>query len=111
MLLLALLTACAPESGEACTDMAAASVSLTVTDPDGAAISDLVATFTVDGGDEQDCDINGTSVVCGYEQAGDIAVHLEASTYLEVDQTYTVEAGECHVEGKTDTIVMQHPFA
>lgn len=98
--LLLILTGC-PETQQACTDLAAASVTAYVVDAEGNAIADATATFTVDGGAVQDCEsfTDGT-YICGWEQAGLIAVTIEAEGFTGATQEVTVgmDAEACHVE-------------
>lgn len=90
-----------PETQQACTDLAAASVTAYVVDAEGNPIPEATATFTVDGGAVQDCEsfTDGT-YICGWEQAGTIAVTIEAEGFVAATQEVTVgmDAEECHVE-------------
>jgi len=82
-----------------CTDDALlASISLTVVDNAGSPIPDPVATFSVDGGEEQDCeDFGDGSLQCGLEEAGEFAVSIRADGYSDDVFTQSVETDACHV--------------
>lgn len=87
--------------GQDCTTEARASVTVQVTDGDGAAIDDATVTFAVDGGDELPCDaMSGGQYVCGWEAAGDFVVRVEAQGYEPWEGEATVEADACHVIGE-----------
>ncbi|HRI72624.1 MAG TPA: hypothetical protein PK156_50655 [Polyangium sp.] len=94
--------------GTACTDLAAASVSVAVVDSAGAAVADAMLTFSVDGGAPQACDnmMNG-SYVCGYEQAGMITISATKGADTAT-QTVTVskDGQGCHVVGQSITMTL-----
>ncbi len=81
-----------------CTDLAAASVSVTLTNRDGEKVDDGTVTFTVDGGVTQDCEsFTGGEYICGWEQSGHIVVTAIADGYGDVTGEVDVAADECHV--------------
>ena len=99
-----------PNNGNACTDIAFASVSLSVVDDGGVAVADAEATFTVDGGETQICEnLGGGSYACGWEQAGNIVVTVAKEGYESA--TETVEVGMtddgCHVEGQVLELTLE----
>ncbi len=92
------------DSGTACTEMAAASVTLTVTDEAGAAFEGASAAWSLDGEDQGACDdLGGGLFNCGYEANGEITVTVTAEGYETVEQSVVVESDGCHVIG--------HPLA
>lgn len=104
---LALLTACPPEE-VACTDIAMSSVTLTVTDAAGNAIPGATATFSVDGAAAEPCEamMQGT-IVCGYERAGHFDIVISAEGFVDGAVSADVTADECHVQGVTETVVLE----
>lgn len=89
--------------GVDCTTEARSSVSITLLDEagqnhveatGGAGIS---ATYTVDGGESQTCEAVFDAVVCGWEQAGDFVIVVDAEGYVPEQREVTVEEDECHV--------------
>jgi hypothetical protein len=103
---LAALVAC-EDTTVGCDDMAVSSVSLTVEDADGNAITGANATYTVDGGVPSACEEFGDgNYACGYEQAGEITVTASAAGYAEASATVTVEADECHVITEQVTLTL-----
>jgi len=94
--------------GQACTDLAAASVTLVVIDETGAAITDADASYSVDGADSQPCEtFDSTSYVCGWEASGSIEVTVTKAGYQDAVETVEVGADECHVIGETLEITLQ----
>jgi hypothetical protein len=88
-----------PDALDACTTEARASVQIEVFDTDGAPIDEATATYTVDGGDPQDCFVAlPGEVVCGFELTGAFSVTVAAPGYASATVEATVEPGECHVE-------------
>lgn len=107
--LLLILVGC-PETQQACTDLAAASVTAYVEDTAGNAIADATATFTVDGGAAQACEtFTDGAYVCGWEQAGVIAVTIEKDGFVAATQEVSVgmDADQCHVEQETLNFVLE----
>lgn len=107
---LLLLGGCWRVDGQIDCDLSAhSSVVLTVTDLDGGEpMSEVFATFTVDGGRSRDCESMGDgSFVCGWEVAGDLVVMAEAEYYLPADATVTVEADDCHVITEQVTLELE----
>jgi len=81
-----------------CTDLEAASVSVTLTNRDGEKVSDGTVTFTVDGAATQDCEsYTDGEYICGWEQSGHIVVTAIADGYGDVTGEVDVAADECHV--------------
>ena len=100
-----LLTAC--DEPIACDAMARASITLDVVDESGTAIEDATATFTLDGGDIQDCDDMGSgSFVCAWEQTGDFEITVDAWGYDPTIIQQTITADECHVQGEAIEAVL-----
>ncbi len=101
-LALILTAACgdgAPDALTACSTEARASVQVAVFDPDGAPIDEAVGTYTVDGGDPQDCLVAlPGEVVCGFEVTGAFAVTVTAPGFAAQTVEAEVGEGECHVE-------------
>ncbi len=108
-----LLLACEiddPDNGNPCTDIAMASVSLSVADLDGAAVTDATVTYTVDGGEAKDCESwDDGQYVCGWEEPGTIVVSVAKEGFVTV--TETVEVGmtddQCHVEGEVLDVTLE----
>ncbi len=108
-----LLVACEiddPNNGNACTDIAMASVSLSVADLDGLPVTDATVTYTVDGGASMDCESwDDGQYVCGWEKPGTIVVTVEKEGFVTV--TETLEVGmtedECHVEGEVLAVTLE----
>lgn len=89
------------DGGTDCTAIAVSSITLTLVDPEGVEITDATVTFTVDNGELQDCESwDDGSYVCGWEQAGDFDVFIEAPGYAPDNFERLVEADECHVMTK-----------
>jgi hypothetical protein len=85
--------------GQACNEMAVASVSVTLTDTAGDAIEAGTVTYTVDGGASTACEVtSSTTFVCGYEKTGHFVVIAEGPDNLEQSQVVDVEldADGCH---------------
>lgn len=99
-LLLALLSACGPDE-VACTTEARASITLTVTAPDGSAIPDATGRWITSDGGSGDCEAIGDSFACGWEVAGDFTLTIQAPGYQDAERTVTVTADACHVTGQT----------
>ena len=109
LLALLLLPACDAPGGTACTDLAAASVGVTVTTSDGGSLDGLTVTYSVAGGDPIACENIGQPAgdwVCGYEQAGDVTVTASLPGYADQTQTVTVGEDECHVIEEHVALVM-----
>lgn len=87
-----------PEPTIDCTAEARSSISLTLVDPDGAAIDDATVSYTVDGGDSEACEAftNG-SYACAYEVAGAFDVTIDAAGFEPDSFTVDVLEDECHV--------------
>jgi hypothetical protein len=88
---------------QACTDLAASSVTVNVTDAaDGADLADAVVTYTVDGGDAVDCESLSVGFVCGFEVVGEITVTVSLDGYAPQTETFDIalDADECHVVGE-----------
>jgi hypothetical protein len=100
-LLLALLSACGPDDEVVCTTEARASVTLTVTAPDGSVIPDATGRWITSDGGSGDCEAIGDSFACGWEVAGDFTLTIQAPGYQDAERTVTVTADECHVSGQT----------
>lgn len=81
-----------------CDLMAIASVSLTVVDESGAPVPGAVATWSVDGGEFQDCDaMSDSGFACGWEVAGEFTLRVDAPGYEAWEGSAVVEADQCHV--------------
>ena len=91
-----------------CTEEARSSVSLTVTDPSGVALSDATAAYTVDGRQSAPCESWGDgSLVCGWEVEGAFVITVSAEGYVDEVIEATVNANRCHVLGEVVTVVLQ----
>jgi hypothetical protein len=108
MTLLLLLAGCDPVgSPTACTEMAAASVSLEVVDETGAAIDAATATYSVDGGSSQPCDeLSANALVCGWEQEGHLVVTVSADGFDDAVEEFDIASDGCHVEGASATVTL-----
>ncbi|MFZ5482227.1 MAG: hypothetical protein ACOZNI_36035 [Myxococcota bacterium] len=124
-MLLALVLLGCPEpktddSGTACAEYAASSVTVNVTDLAGDPLRPDAVTYTVDGGppsEAQPVNEEGTQWVAGYEIAGEITVTatLNRDTEdgccqydAEASETVTIGMTEdgCHVEGQTIALAL-----
>ena len=96
------------DAGAICDDLAAVSVTATVTDEAGAFVDDAAVAFTVDGGAEQACTfVSGGEYSCGFEVAGAIVVTARKDGFVDAQSgAVDVEAGECHVSGKTVALTL-----
>ncbi|GDX78243.1 hypothetical protein LBMAG42_00540 [Deltaproteobacteria bacterium] len=93
-----LLTLFACETETACTELAAASLTLTLTGAGGAALVDPVVTYTVDGVDRGECtSFQEGSYTCGYEERGHFVVTASATGFETGTVEADVAADECHV--------------
>lgn len=104
----ALVAGCGGEDdGIACTTLAAASVTVTVVDSSGAAISDAVVQYSVDGGPQTDCEQPGPdgTYVCGYEIDGIFTITATRG-FMTGTGTATVTKDECHVIGQMVKITL-----
>lgn len=98
------------DSGPICTDIAIASVSLSVVDESGAAVADAEATFTVDGGSKQICENTGNGgYACGWEVAGTFEVTVAKEGLESVTEAVVVGMTEdgCHVDGQVLDITLE----
>lgn len=96
--------------GTACTELAAASLTLEVVGGQGQKLLDATATFTVDGGESSACESWGDgSFVCGIEQAGHIEATIEAEGFVTGSTLVDVEMDEagCHVVGQAVTVQLE----
>jgi len=103
---IAALAACdAP--GTNCTLEAVTSVNVEVKDVGGAAIDDAEVVYTVDDGDEEDCDNRGEGrYACGVEVAGDFVVTAIKAGFADAERGVTVEDGGCHVAGENVELIL-----
>lgn len=85
--------------GKACDTSAASSVAVSVSATDGGDVSSAVVTYSVDGSAFRPCDSfpGDGEFACGWEEAGPLAVRVEAIGYVTHEETVFVEQGECHV--------------
>ena len=106
----ALLPAC---DGQACTEIAAASVTLEVVDAQtDEPITDADIAFTVDGGEPRaPADAFDGTYGLAYEEEGTFEVTIAAPGYEPAQRTYDIEldAEGCHVDGVTDTVELNPP--
>lgn len=102
-----ILTGC-PQSID-CTNEARSSVSVTVEDADGEPIANATLTYSVDGGESQDCEglLNGNTV-CGWEASGEFVITATAVGFETETATVIVESDECHVISEAVTLTMTH---
>lgn len=100
------------KDGTACTEMAAASVMLTVTDANDAEIPGASAEWTGPDGAAGTCDSLGNGTFnCGYEVSGEISVTVSAEGYDDVTKSVVVDHDECHVIGESLTVVLEESEA
>jgi len=116
-----LLAACPVDPGIECSTLAAASVTISVTDPDGSPLAPTSVTWSVDGGAptaaecmNEDC----TEFVAGWEVEGEITVSAELSGEVSGDPccfydstdselvTIELDGDGCHVVGQSITLVL-----
>ena len=90
-----------------CTAEARSSISLTIVDDAGMQITDAIASYSVDGGAVRDCEgFGGGALVCGWEEAGEFTVTVDALGYGAKTFTQMVEADECHVVTEVVELVL-----
>ncbi len=108
MLSLLLLAACNTDTEPAaCTDLFAYSVTVDVSSESGGALTNVVGTYTVDGGAVADCQaIVDGQLWCGGEEKGHFEITIEADGHVAQTQEVDVEADECHVIGESLTFVL-----
>jgi len=98
-------------SANACTEMAAASVSLTlVYAANGEAVSGASVTYTVDGGDSKPCDnLLEEQWVCGWEEPGLIEVTVAQDGYQTLTESVEVVMTDdgCHVVGQVLDLALE----
>jgi hypothetical protein len=97
-LVLSALVAC-HDGVVACTDLAAASVGVTVLDQDGGKIEGATVTFDAGNG-PQDCEsFEAGEYICGFEVQGDITIHVSAVGFEDAEQVVHVDEDDdgCHV--------------
>jgi len=77
--------------------MAVSSLTINVSDNDGAPFEDASVRYSVDGGTVRDCEGNSGTWICGWEESGDFEVEVSSTGFETQIVTAEVEAGECHV--------------
>lgn len=115
--MLLFLLACLPvgsddkgDSGVACTEMAMASVTLTVENTDSDPIEGVSVTWAVDGGAPEDCESSdGKTFVCGYERVGEFELVITAPGYVTqtLTRTLALDASGCHVAGLVESVALE----
>lgn len=107
-LFLAGLVACDGGDGtETCTDEEVPGVVLTVTDEAGAAVADVEATWSEDGGPAQACEATSdTTWACGYRATGSVAWTVDAFGYDPASGTEQVLQGDCAPETVARNVVL-----
>lgn len=94
----------------ACTELAAFSVNVTLTDDStDTPIDDATVTFSVDGGAAQDCEnLGGGSYACGVEVEGDFVINASHPDYVAGEGSATVVKDEdgCHVVGESVALAL-----
>jgi hypothetical protein len=102
--------ACVPTDDQACTDIAIASATVTVTDDAGAPIADATVEWSVDGVTWAACDEGGAAGAyrCGWEQAGELRIRASAAGYVagEGDVSVPMDDQNCHVVGQSLTLTL-----
>lgn len=95
-----------PDTGTACTEIAASSVTLYVENPDGQP-DDGTVTWSLDGVEQGECYrvVTGT-YTCGTEQAGTIVVTVAAAGFAVVTHEVVVIADECHVDTQVVNVTL-----
>jgi hypothetical protein len=90
-----------------CTTDLRYSVSVTVEDEAGDAVTGATVEYSADGGAETACEewSNG-EYACGEEVEGEITVTATADGFGTDEATVTVEADECHVIGQAVTLTL-----
>lgn len=95
-----------------CTTEAVVSVLVTITDSQGAEITEATVTWSLADAEAapQECDhLDGNQWACGYEAAGALEVSItEAGPYEPFLETVEVTSGECHVETVELDAVLQY---
>ncbi len=81
-----------------CTAEIVFSVYATIYDDAGQLIENATVTYSVDGGAEGSCEMDGIGGhYCGEDEAGEVAIYVLAEGYDDAEETVTVEEDECHV--------------
>jgi hypothetical protein len=95
--------------GVACTDIAMASVMLSVVDEEGRLIRGSSASFAVDGERQGGCEGENGEFICGWEQAGEFEITASAEGFIASSRSITIEQTEdgCHVVGQELVIVLE----
>lgn len=109
LLFLVLLTA-SPGCGSQeamCDDGLAPSVIGTVVDESGADLPSTLITYTIDGGEPQECTFTeGAAFECGSEELGVFVLSATLWGYYDLTSQLTVYDGACHVNSAEVEIVM-----
>ncbi len=99
---------CNPDGGsKACTDLAAASVGVTIEAADGGAVDGATVSWSQDGGASTACDDITGDWICGYEVIGNVDVTVSLPGYADQTQTATVASDGCHAIEEHLDFVMQ----
>jgi hypothetical protein len=105
----ALLLGCGDSGANACTDIAAISVTAKVLDAAGAPVKDAVVEYTVNGGAKKTCEnaFGDGSYLCGSEETGTFSITATSKDGTKTKSaSVTVTQGECHVNAQTVTITL-----
>ncbi len=105
--LLVLVFAACEEGEVVCDTSASASVTVTVVDADGAAVSGEAVTWSADGGEFAACDGLGDTWACGWEVAGTLTVRVEAEGFLAAEEVVHITQGTCHVDQQQITVQLE----
>ena len=84
---------------QACDEILIYSVTVDVIDDGGTSISDAMVSYSVDDGPEDLCvDIGGHgSFACGLDEAGAIAIFVQADGFAADEATLFIDDDGCHV--------------
>ena len=105
-LLLLSLLACIDERD--CSTIAVYSTTVTLTDPDGAAIEGATVTYVLDGDPAQPCDeYEPGAYACGLEATGHFEITATKQGYADVTGEVDVSADECHPIPEALALVME----
>jgi hypothetical protein len=106
-LVVALVFAGCQNQSQDCTTIAAVSVSVTVVDGDGVAVTDAIVTYAVEDSEQAvECDAGPDVFLCGYEVAGTLTIRAEAAGFTPAEAEVTVSEDECHVQGENLVLVL-----
>ncbi len=94
------------DSGVACDESAVASVQVVVTASDDTSnFLDATVTYAHEGGETGTCEnLEGTTLVCGWDLTGELVLTATADGYVPGTKTVNVESDGCHAITTNETL-------